>query len=245
MGTSELCDSFLGRSLPSVARFMGGILGGTDVSVHIVGGRERMRDLFAAICAKLNYQVGQCLNELAALDDVAENDVVLLHSTCRDEATCKDITLLKSRFAHARVLVVTDRDVPMDVQNLLSQVSEAVLSEQRSADSLAAALTVVHEGYRLVRATVPSHPHPVQAKVGAFKNRVSDEDIANAQKTSIRLSARESAILQKLVDGGTNKDIANQLGICEATVKVHLRACYRKIGAKNRTQAAMWAAQKL
>lgn len=204
-----------------------------------------MRDLFASICAKLNYTVGQCLNELAALDDIAQSDVILLHSTCRDAATCKEITQLKDRFAHARVLVVTDRDVPMDVQNMLSHVAEAVLSEQRSADSLAAALTVVHEGYRLVRASAPRHSHASQMHVGGLQNRVSDEDIANANKTAIRLSARESAILQKLVDGGTNKDIANQLGICEATVKVHLRACYRKIGAKNRTQAAMWAAQKL
>jgi DNA-binding NarL/FixJ family response regulator len=74
---------------------------------------------------------------------------------------------------------------------------------------------------------------------------VSEENIVKSAKSSIRLSARESAILEKLVDGGTNKDIANQLGICEATVKVHLRACFRKIGAKNRTQAAMWAAQQL
>lgn len=201
-----------------------------------------MRDMFASICAKLEYEVGQCLNELAALDEIDQGDVILLHSTCRDASTCKDITLLKERFAHARVLVVTDRDVPMDVQNMLSQVAEAVLSEQRSADSLAAALTVVHEGYRLVRATSPSNSYTAQMSVGALKDRVSEEGM---NKPSIRLSARESAILEKLVDGGTNKDIANQLGICEATVKVHLRACYRKIGAKNRTQAAMWAAQKL
>lgn len=215
------------------------------MSVHIVGGSEMMRDLFASICAKLNYDVGQCLNELAALDDVATTDVILLHSTCRDASACNDITQLKDRFAHARVLVVTDRDVPMDVQNQLSMVAEAVLSEQRSADSLAAALTVVHEGYRLVRAAAPHHPHPAQINVGAMRDRASDEDIAKANEAAIRLSARESAILEKLVDGGTNKDIANQLGICEATVKVHLRACYRKIGAKNRTQAAMWAAQQL
>jgi two-component system, NarL family, nitrate/nitrite response regulator NarL len=35
--------------------------------------------------------------------------------------------------------------------------------------------------------------------------------------------------------------IANRLGITEATVKVHLKTVLRKIGALNRTQAAIWA----
>jgi len=35
--------------------------------------------------------------------------------------------------------------------------------------------------------------------------------------------------------------IANRLGITEATVKVHLKTVLRKIGAANRTQAAIWA----
>ena len=47
------------------------------------------------------------------------------------------------------------------------------------------------------------------------------------------LSGREWLILTKLIDGATNESIANELGICEATVKVHLRTCFRKVGAKN------------
>lgn len=59
------------------------------------------------------------------------------------------------------------------------------------------------------------------------------------------LSGREWLILTKLIDGATNKSIANELGICEATVKVHLRTCFRKVGAKNRTQAAIWASEQI
>jgi two-component system nitrate/nitrite response regulator NarL len=43
------------------------------------------------------------------------------------------------------------------------------------------------------------------------------------------------------VEGDSNKAIANRLGITEATVKVHLKSLLRKIGAANRTQAAIWA----
>ncbi|MFD3188984.1 response regulator transcription factor [Sedimentitalea sp. HM32M-2] len=67
------------------------------------------------------------------------------------------------------------------------------------------------------------------------------EEIARETK----LSAREMAVIQKLRDGASNKDIAKKLNIVENTVKVHLRSCYRKIGVKNRTQAAVWAAKYL
>lgn len=55
------------------------------------------------------------------------------------------------------------------------------------------------------------------------------------------LSRREAQILRCLLDGASNKRIANRLGITEATVKVHVKALLRKIDAANRTQAAVWA----
>jgi DNA-binding CsgD family transcriptional regulator len=55
------------------------------------------------------------------------------------------------------------------------------------------------------------------------------------------LSPREVEILKCLLCGSSNKVIARQLGIAEATVKVHLKSLMRKIRAGNRTKAAMWA----
>jgi two-component system, NarL family, nitrate/nitrite response regulator NarL len=52
-----------------------------------------------------------------------------------------------------------------------------------------------------------------------------------------RLSRREGEILNLLVEGRTNKEIAIVLELQEITIKVHLRNVYRKIGAANRAQA--------
>jgi two-component system nitrate/nitrite response regulator NarL len=60
-----------------------------------------------------------------------------------------------------------------------------------------------------------------------------------------RLSGREAEILGCLTKGEPNKVIARKLDITEATIKVHVKAILRKIGATNRTQAAMWASQRL
>jgi two-component system nitrate/nitrite response regulator NarL len=60
-----------------------------------------------------------------------------------------------------------------------------------------------------------------------------------------KLSERETQVLSYLRQGAPNKIIARQFDITEATIKVHVKAILRKIGAANRTQAAMWASQHL
>ena len=69
------------------------------------------------------------------------------------------------------------------------------------------------------------------------RRRFHRSGCANANGNSVR----EAAILNALIRGAPNKVIAYQLCITEATVKVHVKAILRKIQAKNRTQAAIWA----
>lgn len=63
------------------------------------------------------------------------------------------------------------------------------------------------------------------------------------QLNDVNLSEREVQVLQLLIMGAANKVIGRELGICEATVKVHVKAALRKLHVSNRTQAAIWAVQ--
>ncbi|RVV96565.1 response regulator transcription factor [Mesobaculum littorinae] len=56
-----------------------------------------------------------------------------------------------------------------------------------------------------------------------------------------KLSQRELQVLRGLTEGKSNKEIARDIDIQEPTVKLHVKTLYRKIGAANRTQAAMIA----
>jgi len=58
------------------------------------------------------------------------------------------------------------------------------------------------------------------------------------------LTGRERAILQALARGLTNDEIARELWVTQQTVKFHLTNIYRKLGAKNRTQAMRLAQQR-
>ena len=55
------------------------------------------------------------------------------------------------------------------------------------------------------------------------------------------ISDREDRVLRSLVSGHSNKMIARELDISDATVKIHMKSLLRKLNARNRTQAAMWA----
>jgi two-component system nitrate/nitrite response regulator NarL len=59
------------------------------------------------------------------------------------------------------------------------------------------------------------------------------------------LSNRERVIMERLISGNSNKVIARDLVITEATVKVHIKAILRKLRLRNRTQAAIWAREHL
>jgi two-component system, NarL family, nitrate/nitrite response regulator NarL len=64
---------------------------------------------------------------------------------------------------------------------------------------------------------------------------------ATGAPLSHRLSSRELNVLRYLAEGASNKAIARQYDLAEATVKIHVKNILRKLGTRNRTQAALWA----
>lgn len=57
------------------------------------------------------------------------------------------------------------------------------------------------------------------------------------------LTQREIENLKLIASGNSNKEIARKLGITEATVKVHNKNLFKKLGLKSRVEAAMWAVE--
>lgn len=65
------------------------------------------------------------------------------------------------------------------------------------------------------------------------------------QHPNIILTNREQQILQKLMTGASNMEIADSLFLSEHTVKTHLYNVFKKLNVKNRTQAVTWAKEYL
>ena len=65
------------------------------------------------------------------------------------------------------------------------------------------------------------------------------------QFATVSLTYDEQRLLRLVMGGGTNKEIAAQLGLQEQTVKNHLSRVYRKIGVRNRLQLAIYGSRHL
>jgi two-component system, NarL family, nitrate/nitrite response regulator NarL len=101
-------------------------------------------------------------------------------------------------------------------------------------------------------ASIIGGPHLSRGQPGPLNHSLEDDSNgAVTQNNKIatealgvynpRFSAREQCVLRGLVNGDSNKTIAREYGIAEASVKVHVKALLRKIRVSNRTQAAIWA----
>ncbi len=77
---------------------------------------------------------------------------------------------------------------------------------------------------------------------GARARALREHERAMRQVQS--LSAREREIFLLLCEGRLGKQIAHDLNVSEATVKVHAQSVYRKLGARNRTHAAIIAREQ-
>lgn len=101
-----------------------------------------------------------------------------------------------------------------------------------STDALVSSLRLVQSGEKVF----PTH-------MAALLLRGSHRFVnGHGEARELRgMSNRERQILCCLIDGESNKSIARRLRVTEATIKVHMKSLMRKIGCRNRTQAAIWA----
>lgn len=91
------------------------------------------------------------------------------------------------------------------------------------------------EGVRAVsRGESPIAPRAARQLLGVLPTVGRDHD----------LTPRELQVLLLVRQGLANKQIARRLGISERTVKTHLTSTFARIGASDRTQAALWAERR-
>jgi two-component system nitrate/nitrite response regulator NarL len=172
--------------------------------------------------------------------------LLILGVSCNHEGLADDLQRLKTERPGVRIAVLVESYDLDQVMAAFDAGADAYLAKTISHEILLKSLDLVMLGETvfpsivldLVRrqaAPVPEapQPHPIIAADG-------EDEPAPKQ-----LSVRETVILRCLMQGDSNKLIARKFDIAEATVKVHVKAILRKIQAKNRTQAAIWAASHL
>ena len=136
----------------------------------------------------------------------------------------RGVAALREICPGAAILVLSESEDPADVDRALAQGARGYVLKSARAEVLQHVLSLIMAGEIYVPPIVLARRHGWD-EAEAFG----------------KLTPRERDVLERLVDGLSNKAIAQALSIGEGTVKVHLKAVLRKLDVANRTQAATLA----
>ena len=178
--------------------------------------------------------VGEAGDGAAALERVAalRPDVVLmdLHMPRLDGIAATK--RLRVEHPGVRVLALTTFDDDEDVFAALRAGAVGYLLKDVSSDRLVEALVAAARGESVLQ---PS----VAAKVVARFATLQEDAGPRPQPLVVPLSDRELDVLRRLAEGDSNREIATALFLAEGTVKNHVTNVLAKLGARDRTQAAL------
>ena len=151
---------------------------------------------------------------------------------------------IRDEYPLAFVVAVADESDSESLASALDEGVNAALFSSVSPDALVSTLqAVINERLILIDSRLWSlglQPRAEDRPQSSAPNEINAETAAELLATK-PLSSREIAILERIVRGDSNKHVARFFNIAEPTVKAHVKAILRKLGASNRTQAAIWA----
>lgn len=158
-----------------------------------------------------------------------------LHTKTRPDVTLMDlklpgmsgveaIRLLRQRRSDVKVLVLTTYEGDEDIYQALMAGAAAYIIKGMAHDLLLQGIRQVHQGKEYL---------PAEISRAVSQRSTKDE-----------LSARERQVLTLIASGHSNRDIANELGVTEGTVKCHVGVILSRLGVKDRTQAVIIAARR-
>jgi two-component system NarL family response regulator len=172
------------------------------------------------------HVIAEASNGLEAVEAFERHhpDVTLLDLRMPVMEGVEAVRQIRERDPHAKVIVLTTYDTDDDISRALKAGAKAYVLKDISADALIACIHDVLAGKTYLAP-------PAAAKLAEGVTR-------------IQLTPRELTTLRLMADGKSNKEIANELGISERTVKTHLGHLFEKLAVTSRTEAVKIATRR-
>ena len=186
-----------------------------------VSGEVTRRSRQVQALRALAWRTLECENvaEVPLLDRAGHQLVVVDAAGDPDVLEGIDGFIAEHRFA--KIILIADDPSGLHRTECVRPSVRALLPPDVSAEELKAAVLLVASGLT----------------IGPGRNA---DEAAPAQP----LSPREREVLEHLSTGAPNKVVANALALSENTVRIHVRAILRKLGVRNRGEAAEWVRRR-
>ena len=140
---------------------------------------------------------------------------------------------IKKELPQVKVVILTVSDQGHDLLAAIKCGVDGYLLKKVEPDQLFATLEGVRQGGTFI---------PNELALQMLQELIRPEKrLSSAWQVQEELTPREVQVLERVVDGANNKEIAEALCIAENTVKIHLRSIMEKLRVENRLQAAVFA----
>lgn len=174
--------------------------------------------------------VGEAGTAAAGLDAVTtlKPDAVLLDVNLPDKSgllACRDFLRVRPQLS---VLILTSSSSERHMQEAIAAGAKGYLLKENDGPTLAAGLRAVCRGEPVL------DPSMASQVLNLVRNRATP---SAAEKLRL-LSPQEHRVVALLASGCTNKEIGDQMGLTEKTVKNYLATIFSKLNITRRTQAA-------
>jgi len=175
--------------------------------------------------------VGEAANgeELMALLDRTPCDAVLLDLSMPVMSGLDVLAALRAMDRRIPVVVLTMHDDPAHVDRALALGASGYVLKSAPRDEMVRALTAAASGGAYVQ---PSLAKPLLARYVVAGGPIGEEPRA--------LTPRQLQLLRALAAGRSNKELAHELGISEATAKSYLKELYARLQVSSRASAVAY-----
>jgi RNA polymerase sigma factor (sigma-70 family) len=163
-------------------------------------------------------------------------DVILVRLPSELHAAAEIARQLRRETPNAALILMGGEDDDASIVEALEVGATAHVAEIAEPAELVATIRRVADGDDPLRDEILERPDLVEQIVDAVRQSMVVEELPVSP-----LSPRELEILQLVARGETNREIAEELGISDQTVKNHLTGVLHKLGVPNRTRAVTYA----
>jgi DNA-binding NarL/FixJ family response regulator len=151
-------------------------------------------------------------------------DVTIIDLKLPDQSGIEVIKAIRKLEPTARIVMLSNFEGSEFLHRATEAGAMAYLTKDSDADELLLAIRAVRVGQSFIPTSL----------LNLLESRVAGND----------LTVREQGVLELLVLGWNNKQIAERLEIAEKTVRIHMSTIFSKLGVANRTQAVLIALQR-
>lgn len=180
------------------------------------------------------FQAGNFSQALKILEDENKLDLVLLDLDMPDMKWEEGLEEVKSRSDGARFVVISAAEDSRNIRKIMDTGISGYIPKRSDTKVLTSALKLIMDGGTYLP------PSILESNNSSASSSSSSESRGNGKM----LTPCQTEVLGLVAEGMSNKQIAYKMGVSEATVKLHINALLRAVGATNRTQAVI-IAQKM